>query len=452
MVCTRLILSISLFIISTAVVQSGDCFKCCLSKSSPAVLPLVRQKVKKQQQVPRTVVESFYTLDFGDNAFALYEFDGRDNKLTCCYMDEKIYAPVYIEYPDDKTKSYGISEEQLFRPYLCPTYSFDESTSWVVLPQSEVRVYRFAQGHCAFKFNDKGNVVWRSPLLENIKNPILVHPALPCFVECNETGFNIYSTTLFTNPQRSDEKQVGTPESSFELHSSYHIEKKKVPVNAKVLNFLKKNILVNMSHFLSAQQSGKRELVYPHVIWHPTENRLLLKTDDHMFAEYNGDSKKIERKFPARTLWLGVSPHHSAYVPTTQQIVAIGAPAGDLRRLYELRENAEPCQLPIKFVGNTNKTIVYNKIISVVRNYLVLECMFSDNPRFLGVCDMVTNKLYNVHDFRTEEGSIVFDPSTLKFFEMGHRIYFGYPGKCEVYNQECSIVRLELPFSVDSCQ
>ena len=254
------------------------------------------------------------------------------------------------------------------------------------------------------------------------------------------------------HPQHNDETQKCTPESSFVLASSYHIKKHKVRDNVKVLSVLRKNDQVNVGHFLSASQRGNRELVYPHVTWHPTEHKLLLKTDDHTFSEYNGDSKKIERKFPAKTMWLACAPDKSCYVPATQQIVAIGAPAGCLHRLYELRENAEACQLPIEYVGKTDKTIVYNKIISVVRNYLVLECIFSDNPRFLGVCDMATNKLYNVHDFRTEQGSIVFDPRMLKLFEMGHRIYFGYPSKCEVYNRESSIVRLELPSSVDSCQ
>ena len=148
--------------------------------------------------MPRAVVESSHTLDFGDNAFALYEFDGRDNKLTCCYMDEEIYAPVYVEYPDNEKKSYAISSD-LFHGNLYPTYGFDEATSWVVLPQSELRVYRFEQGHRAFELNNKGEVIWRSPLLTTIKNPIVVHPTLPHFVECTENGFTIYSTTLFTS-------------------------------------------------------------------------------------------------------------------------------------------------------------------------------------------------------------------------------------------------------------
>lgn len=397
---------------------------------------------------PRVIVESSHTLAFGNNAFAMYEFDGGDNKLTSCYMDGAIWAPVYVEYPDDEKKSYGILANELFYPNLYPTYSFDDPTSWVVLPQTDLRVYRFEQGHRALRFN-KEHVAWRSPLLTNIKNPIVVHPTLPYFVECNQTGFNIYSKTLFTDSQENQEEQCAMPIASYTYQKNEHVGVTSVRVCKNIIQQLEGNNKISPA-FIAHAETSEQKLVYPSVTWHPTENKLLVKVDDHMMGEYNGNSHTIERKFPAKNAWIRMNPQQTVYVPATQQIIACGTPGGTLLRLYELRENAELRQLPISCVEHTDKEIHYNKILSVVGKYLVLECMFSDNPRFLGVCNLVTNALYKVHQFRTENGSVVFDPHTLKMFEMGHRVYYTYPDVCAVYNQECSILRLELPSADDS--
>ena len=236
----------------------------------------------------------------------------------------------------------------------------------------------------------------------------------------------------------------GSPESSCALATSDHVEKRSLPLlSEKILHALKKNKNVRSEHAANFQNRSQ-ELVYPYVTWHPTENKLLVKIDAHQFAEYNGDTEKFERQFPAKTVWLNSAPDKSGYVPTTKQIVAIGTPGGEFKRLYELRENEEPRELPISLAEPSTKTVYYNKLIGIVREYLILECIYSDNPRFLGICDLTTNKLYNVHQFKTEEGSIVFDPKTLKMFGIGHRIYYTYPNQCAVYNRECEILRVDL--------
>lgn len=379
-------------------------------------------------QEPRAIVEAAYTLEFGDNAYAMYEFDGRDNKLTCCWLDD-VWAPVYIEYPGDEKKSYDI-KNLIDRKGTAPSYDFDDSDSWKKLPGSDLRVYRFygfksnsssvditehkkpilacirsaveKLSHGVFLYQamkfERENIVWRSPLIQFSKL-IIMHTTLPYFVSCEENEVKGYSTSVFTESDGSSKNPL------FEI-----------PIKA----------------------------LYPHIrriAWHPTENKLLLRTDDDIISEFNGDSKKIEKTFPAKKV-----NDKYIYVPDTKQIIAISAYGAD--KLYELRENEEPRELPISLVGHSEKQVVYHKIIDVIKNYLVLECMFSDNPRFLGVCDLATNRLYNVHQFKTEQGSIVFDPNTLKMFEIGHRVYFTYPLSPAVYNRECSILKLELPSSV----
>lgn len=379
---------------------------------------------------PHAIVEAAYTLEFGDNAYAMYEFDGRDNKLTCCWLDD-VWAPVYIEYPGDEKKSYDI-KNLIDRNGTGPSCDFDDSDSWKKLPGSDLRVYRFyglkgnsssvditehkkpivacvrsmveKLSHGVFLYQamkfERENIVWRSPLIQ-LSKLIVMHTALPYFASCEENEVKGYSTSIFTNPES------GVQETLFVI-----------PIKALI----------------------------PHlspIAWHPTENKLLLNTDDDIISEFNGDSKKIEKTFPAKK----VSGRYT-YVPDTKQVIAIGAYGRDA--LYELRENEEPRELPISLVGHSEKQVVYNKIIDVVKNYIVLECMFSDNPRFLGVCDLLTNRLYNVHQFKTEQGSIVFDPNTLKMFEIGHRVYYTYPKAPAVYNRECSILKLELPSSANT--
>ncbi len=412
----------SLLIVNSTV-QSMDYFRSYFKKRDTSAVVAAHGV----NQEPRAIVEASYTLEFGDNAFAMYEFDGRDNKLTCCWLDD-VWAPIYIEYPGDEKKSYDI-KNLIDRNGIGPSYDFDDSDSWKKLPGSDLRVYRFygvkgnnssvsviehkkpivacirsaveKLSHGVFLYQamkfERENIVWRSPLIQ-LSKLIVMHTTLPYFASCEENEVKGYSTSIFTSPES------GVQEPLFVI-----------PIKA----------------------------LYPHlrgIAWHPTEHKLLLRTGDDIISEFNGDSKKIEKTFPAKR----VSDRYT-YVPDTKQIIAFGG-AGIL---YELRENEEPRELPISLVGHSEKQVVYNKIIDVVKNYIVLECMFSDNPRFLGVCDLLTNRLYNVHQFKTEQGSIVFDSNTLKMFEIGHRVYYTYPNAPAVYNRECSILKLELPSSAD---
>jgi hypothetical protein len=444
-VCKKQILSVALLFLTTVLQAADNSGGGWMSwfwrkKNTTEVVSVTQPvdqaepSVNQLQLVPRVIVEADLTLEFGDNAGAFYDFDGHDNKLTCYTTDSLLY----VEYPTDETKSYRVEE----RVKNIPAYDFDDATTWRKIPGTDLLLCKTwywkhdtnTNSAESLKIDDarkepkkfltakkatnneltgyqgvrceREKVVWQSPLIEGLPALLTMHDTLPYFAVGEKNLITLYSRSIFTDG---------------------------APVEP-----------------LATISVNKYEFEMPQFAWHPTENKLLVVTNltdqQHMIAEYNGDLKKFEKQFPLpKKIWPHVGQQRSAYVPATKQIVMLGAPAGYMSKLYELRENAEPRQLPIEFVGKTDKEIVYRKIINVVSKYLVLECVFSDNPRFLGVCDLVTNKLYNVHNFRTEIGSIVFDPATFKLFEMGHRIYFNNPGKCEVYNRECSILKLELP-------
>jgi hypothetical protein len=460
--CKKQILSVAL-LLSTTLLQAADnsggggwMSWFWRKKNTPEVVSATQQvdqaepSVNQLQPVPRAIVEADLTLEFGDNAFAFYDFDGRDNKLTCCYMDGEIAGPLYVEYPTDETKSYEIKDRGRL-----PAYGFDDSTTLRNMPGTDLQLCkRFVWEDSSHASTEDSHVSFHSQFVEFRQN---WSPA---------KAMKLGAFLTAAKKTNSHEKVA---------YQAFKCEREKVVWMSSLINFPalltmhdrlpyfavgEKNLITvyNRAIFtdgapvepLATISVNQYEFESPQFAWHPTENKLLVVTDltdqQHMIAEYNGDLKKIEKQFPLpKNMWPHVGQQRSAYVPATKQIVMLGAPAGKMSKLYELRENAEPRQLPIEFVGKTDKEIVYRKIINVTSKYLVLECVFSDNPRFLGVCDLVQNKLYNVHNFRTENGSIVFDPATFKLFEMGHRVYFGYPDKCEVYNRECSILKLELP-------
>lgn len=335
---------------------------------------------------PRVTAKN-YNLEFLDNTFALYAFNGADNTLTCCYLNGAAeFYPIYIKYFDDDTKSWGSDLDRQGSPIYC----FDYSTSWAKLPQSDLRVYRFVQGHKVAKF--EGNtIVWPSPLVP-ITKPVYMHTNLPHCAVCDEKKIKLFSTSIFTNGGD------GNPESIIAT-----------------------------------------EALDPSAMWHPTEYKILVNTDDRIIQEYNGHSRKFEKKFPASTTW--ISARDSAYIYDGQRIIAIGTPGGVYTRLYELQENQEPRELPVQLVGGIDKDreIWCRKILGVVKNYVLLECSFSDNPRFLGIYNIATGNLYNAYDFKTEKGSLLFDPATMKIASFGHRSYIGH-----VYNRECAILKVEL--------
>lgn len=369
------------------------------ASSSPMASP---QTVRwPSLQPPRVTVEWSGSLEFGDNAFAMYDFDGRDNKLTCCYMDEKIWGPLYVEYPDDEKKSYGV-QELIDKAGVAPTYRFDDSNSWTKIPNSDLCVYRFSidvgtkEVYQALKC-EREKIVWRSPLIPLAAKKLVMHRALPYFATGEKNSVKVYSTKLFT-------------ESSDELLKS--------PLEITV------------------------EAEAPELLWHPNEYKFLTKftrpkdKGGDVFCEYNGDTKQFDKLFfvsKDKELWL----RPGAYISETQQIIAFSP----YRGLYELRENDYPKKLDTSVEG---KKIRCNKIIGVVKKYLIIECMFLDNPRFLGIYDALANKMYKAHDFKTEQGSIVYDPNTLKMFHIGHRVYYSYPSRCQEYNRECQILKVEL--------
>lgn len=349
---------------------------------------------------PRVTVEASPTLEFFDNADALYEYNGREDILTASHISGPPYGPIYFEYLRDEKKSYYIPDSDVLKDGN-PAWGFDDSTAWAVVPQSDLRAYRLASGYQAFKF--EGNKIsWRSPILpvtqqkyqvpEGCGPKLYTHKNLPYCALQEVDGVKCYSTTFFTSPTGT----VSDPEFTIKLD-------------------------------------------LPTVTWHPTDAKLLVAGSKQpgavrVIEEYNMGTKTVERKFLRGDTLLG---SNFTYVPDVQKIVGIG---GQPSILYELIENEQPRQMPLHFVDGPYKDIWCRKILAAVKNYLIIECYFDDNPRFLGIYNISTGNLYNVHNFVAQKGSLLFDPNTFKIFSVGLRPYFDF----DVYNRECQILKVEL--------